>query len=163
MNLKELSSAYYLQKEIKSLSQKVDKIIADIEQEKIRLADLREQSISVGSPSLSGMPRSTTVSSYTEDITVRIMACEEAIQSKVLFGMQLMDQIAQKRNDAIQAKMKIDEYIGNIKSWYLQEVFDLRFLQGYTWPAVAENMSSGTDDAESIKKMCYRYIKRHSK
>ena len=163
MNLKKLSSAYYLQKEIKSLSQKVDEIMADIEQEKIRLADLREQATAVSSPSLSGMPRSTTISSYTEDMTVRIMACEEAIQSKVLFGMQLIDRIAQKRNDAIQAKMKIDEYIGNIESRYLQEAFDLRFLQGYTWPIVAEKLNHGTVDAESVKKACYRYIKRHSK
>lgn len=163
MDIKELSLSYVLKKEKQALSQKVDQIIADIEWEKMRLADLREQSVSLRPPNLSGMPRAKNIGSHTEDMAVQIMACEENIQNKALLGMRIMLQIAQKRNDELIARLKIEEYISNIESRYLQEAFDLRFLQGYSWSAVAEKMKHGTGDADNVKKACYRYIKQHSK
>ncbi len=161
MNIKELSRYYWLEKREQTLLRWQEQIMDEIKEQERRLAILRESAISAGSPDLSGMPHGTTVGNRTESVVLQIMAYEAAVQDKALLGMRLGVEIAQVRNDAIQARMKVEEYISGIESRYLQQAFDLRFLQGYSWPVVAEMMARGTRDVESIKKACYRYIRQH--
>ena len=161
MNIKELSRYYWLEKREQTLLRWQEQIMDEIKEQERRLAILRESAISAGSPDLSGMPHGTTVGNRTESVVLQIMAYESAVQDKALLGMRLGVEIAQVRNDAIQARMKVEEYISGIESRYLQQAFDLRFLQGYSWPVVAEMMTRGTHDAENVKKACYRYIRQH--
>ena len=161
MNIKELSRYYWLEKREQTLLRWQEQIMDEIKEQERRLAIFRESATSAGSPDLSGMPHGTTVGNRTESIVLQIMAYEAAVQDKALLGMRLGVEIAQVRNDAIRERMKVEEYISGIESRYLQQAFDLRFLQGYSWPVVAEMMARGTRDVESIKKACYRYIRQH--
>lgn len=161
MNIKELSRYYWLEKREQTLLRWQEQIMDEIKEQERRLAIFRESAMSAGSPDLSGMPHGTTVGNRTESIVLQIMACEADIRDKAMLGMRLGLEIAQVRNDAIRERMKVEEYISGIESRYLQQAFDLRFLQGYSWPVVAEMMARGTHDAESVKKACYRYIRQH--
>ncbi len=132
MTLKELSQLYHLNREI--------------EMDKRRLKELREKSLSPGSPRFDGMPKSTTVISRVERYTEEINDLEAIIAAKQL-------QCIHERN-------RLERYIRDIDDSYTRQIFTLRFVEGLSWGRVAAQVGGNTE--KSVSKACYRYIEKHS-
>lgn len=130
MTLKELSQLYYLNKEIE----------ADIQ----RLERLRANTYKPSSPNLSGMPKSQYVDNALECGVAEIADLEEIISDKL------------KR--IIQERKKLEMYISSIHDSLTRQVFTLRFINNMSWLQVALKIGGGNTE-DSVKKVCYRYIK----
>ena len=56
-------------------------------------------------------------------------------------------------------KQKLWNYINEIQSSHLRQIFILRFLNGYSWTKVAMRIGGG-NSADGVKKQVYRFLER---
>lgn len=57
-------------------------------------------------------------------------------------------------------RRRIEKYIAAIPDSRTRSVFVLRFLRGMSWRRIARRMGGG-NTSDSVKKICYRYIRKH--
>lgn len=130
MTLKELSQLYYLNREINY--------------DRERLGKLRGAVLSfpptTGGSTVSGGDKPSKV----EKLTAEIVDLENEISDKIL--------------KSIRERKKIELYISGICDSRIRIIFKLRFIDCLSWTAVAYKMGGG-NTAESVKKMCYRFLK----
>lgn len=131
MTLQELSQLYYLKQEIER----------DIE--KIRELELMAQP---GAQKLSGMPRSPGVSDTVGKYAVKIADLKSAIENK--------------HSRCLRERERLERYILEIDDSMLRLIFEYRFIDCLGWNAVALRIGGG-NTAQSVKKACYRYLKKH--
>lgn len=112
MNLKELSQAHFIKKEIELYKQE--------------LTRLREQGSSK----------------------------EEIKEAKA--------QLEIKRKQLDEELARIIKYINSIPNSVTRQVFYHRFINNESWTKVALSIGGG-NTAESVKKICYRYLQRQGK
>lgn len=129
MTLKELSSVYYISKEIK-----------DIEDEIEALRTTAEKITSV----ISDMPRGGGAVDKLTDTIAKIAD----------YQTELADALIRKANEEI----RISKYINTIDDITIRLIFRLRFLSLYQWNDIADRIGGNNTEA-SCKMMCYRYIK----
>lgn len=134
MTLKELSQLYYLNREIEVNQQ--------------RLADLRDKAESVGSPSISDMPKTQGPKNRIEQY-VTAMADIEAI-------------IEEKQAQCIQERERLERYIAGISDSQLRLIFELRFIDGMRWEEVAMKISERLS-GKYVSNLCYAQIKKDEK
>lgn len=133
MTLKELSQLYYLNREI------------DTEQK--RLDELRAKASAPGSPNYDGMPKSPTYENRLERYVAEIVDLEAIISAKIT-------QCVHERN-------RLERYIADIPDSLTRQIFTLRFINGLSWLQVAYSIGGNTE--QSVKMICYRYIKESNK
>lgn len=131
MTLRELSQLYYLRKEI--------------EHDKQRLTELRSDLLSPKSPSYDGMPKSPNPDPAMERRIAQIADLEAIIGAKIA-------QCLHERN-------RLERYITEIPDSLTRQIFQLRFINGMTWPQIAYSVGGNNTEA-SVKMTCYRYIKK---
>lgn len=129
MTLKELSQLYYLNREI--------------EMDQQRLEELRTKASAPGSPNYDGMPKSPSYENRLERYIAEIVDLEAIISAKIT-------QCVHERN-------RLERYIADIPDSLTRQVFTLRFINGLTWLQVACSIGNNTE--QSVKMICYRYIK----
>lgn len=129
MTLKELSQLYYLNREI--------------EMDQQRLEELRTKASAPGSPNYDGMPKSPNYENRLERYIAEIVDLEAIISAKIT-------QCVHERN-------RLERYIADIPDSLTRQVFTLRFINGLTWLQVACSIGNNTE--QSVKMICYRYIK----
>ena len=61
------------------------------------------------------------------------------------------------QSQASEELRRLTEWIDTIPDPMTHEIFRLRFEECYTWNGVAHAIGGNTED--SVKKMCYRYLK----
>lgn len=133
MTVQELSQLYYLNREIE-LDQK-------------RLKEL-EARLGPRSPRLTGMPKGSNVTdSHTEQLVEKIVDLKAIIEAKQMRCMR--------------ERARLERYIDTIPDSETRMIFTLRFINGLPWAQVAAHMGRGYL-GESLKKKCYRYLKRSS-
>lgn len=132
MTLKELSQLYYLNREI--------------EMDKQRLKILKDKSLGLVSCKITGMPNS---SNYENPIERSI--AEIADLEAIIFAKQ--QQCMYERN-------RLERYIADIPDSLTRQIFTLRFINGLSWLQVAIHIG-GDNTADSVKKVCYRYINKN--
>ncbi len=132
MTLKELSRLYRLNREI--------------EEERERLYRLREL---FEKPS--GAPLSDAHGGAVVNRTERYIALIDELER----------QIAANICDALAERIRLEKYIASVPESYIRQIFRLRFIDGRSWNAVARKMGGG-NTADSVKKMCYRYLKTYT-
>lgn len=131
MTLKELSQLYHLTREI--------------EMDRRRLEEL-EAKAEPGAQRLTGMPHSPSPSNKLEDCAIEIAELREIIQPKLKL--------------CVQERIRLERYISGIEDSVTRQIFVCRFVDGLSWDQVAEIVGGG-NSAGSVKKICYRYLKKH--
>lgn len=97
-----------------------------------------------GAQVITGMPHAPGVSDKVGDLAAEL--CD--LQSKIdYFELRCAEE-----------KKKLEKYIGTIKDDQTRMIFRLRFIHCMTWPQVAEAIG-GRNTANSVKAICYRYLK----
>ncbi len=130
MTIQELSQLYWLNREI------------ELDQQ--RLAELRSNA-SPRSPSLTGLPGGGDNSSSVERLAAEIVDLQAIIDAKHL--------------QCIHERSRLERYIADIDDSLTRMIFRLRFVNGLSWQQVAASVGGG-NTADSVKKTCYRYLKK---
>lgn len=133
MTQKDVSQYYWLCKEIKM--------------DEERLEELKQAAYSLQSPSLSGMPRSSEVSSKVERYAVEITDLEAII--------------AAKRLQCIHERNRIERFIADIPDSMTRMIFTLRAVKCMTWRQVAAKMG-GPMSEDNAKQIFSRYIRQQN-
>ena len=132
MTLRELSQLYYLEKEIDENQRHLEK--------------LRQKG--VGSPEISGMPHgSGSTTGPTERLAVELTDLEAIISAQ--------------RIQAIHEEARLRRFIADIPWSRTRLIFTYRFIDMLSWSGVASAMGP-PNTAESVRKLCYRYLKETS-
>jgi hypothetical protein len=130
MTLKELSQLYYLTREI--------------ETDRERLARIRSQVMSYGTPDLSGMPKAHNGDNRLERLIAEIIDLETIIAAKEL--------------QCVHEKSRLERYIRDIPDSLTRQIFTLRFSEGKSWEKAADAIGGGNTDV-GIRQRVYRYLK----
>ncbi len=130
MNVRQLSQLYYLNMLIKRNER--------------RLEEMRDRLTNI-SPKLSGMPGQPGAS--------------DAIGSTMPEIVDLIRQIEVEKAAYVEEKAKLESYLNCIEDAQVRLIFVLRFVDLKTWNEVADVLG-GNNSADSVKKVCYRYLKR---
>lgn len=130
MTLQELSQLYWLNREIR--------------EDERRLSELRAEASGVPSPAGDGMPRSSEVHSRVERLALDIITLEQII--------------AEKYARCVAERVRLERFISSITDSVTRQVFTERFVEGRTWAGVARRIGGGNTE-DSVKKICYRFLK----
>lgn len=60
----------------------------------------------------------------------------------------------------LKEKNEIETFINGIEDLLVQQIFILRFVNGYKWVKVALEIGGGNTE-DSVRMMCQRYLKKH--
>lgn len=135
MTLKELSQLYHLKREI--------------EHDRERLARLRARRGAVSSPKLDGLPSSAGGGqSAVENLALEIADLEAIIDSKII--------------QCVHEQNRLERYIAGISDSRTRMIMSFRFVDGFSWGKVAYKVG-GRNTADSVKKACYRHLKKGKK
>lgn len=131
MTLKELSQLYYLS--------------CEIERDSERLAELKLKASSSGSSNYDGMSKSPGYENRLERYITEIVDLEAIIQ--------------EKRTRCLHERKRLEQYISEIPDSLTRLIFQLRFIDGFSWVRVAFSIGGGNTE-ESVRKRVYRYLKQ---
>lgn len=134
MNLKELSQLYHLNREI--------------EEDRERLAELRANISSPAIPKYSDILKGNRHENPLENCTAEILDLRATIEAK-------QKQCLCERN-------RLERYIAAIPDSLTRRIFTYRFINGLPWLQVAYSVG-GKNTEDSVKKICYRYLKEEEK
>lgn len=130
MNVRQLSQLYYLNMLIKRNER--------------RLEEMRDRLTCI-TPKLSGMPGKAGASDSIGDTMPEIV--------------DLIRRIEVEKAAYVQEKAKLEGYLNGIEDAQVRLIFVLRFVDLKSWNDVADVLG-GNNSADSVKKVCYRYLKR---
>ena len=133
MTVRELSKLYYLNKLI--------------ERDSLKLIEL-ETRLQPGSPSLTGMPHNPSPKNKTEEIVPLIIETKE--------------RIIKEQAEYIKERVIIEDYIRSVEDYQIRLILSYRFVDLLTWNQTAR-MIGGNNTEDSVKKMCYRFLKKSEK
>ncbi len=134
MTLKELSQLYWLEKEIREYES--------------QLAELRRRAYDVKSQNIDGMPHGK---SQRDILTERVGDIDE-----------LEKLIEAKKHQCVLQRLKLEGYIGTISDSQTRLIFTYRFVKCLSWFQVSRRLG-GNNTEQSVKMICYRYIKSNKK
>ena len=133
MTVRELSKLYYLNKLI--------------ERDSLRLSEL-ENRLQPGGMNFNGMPRNPSPKNMMEEIIPLIIEIEERIRKE--------------QEDYIRERMEIESFIRSVEDYQIRRILSYRFVDLLTWNQTAR-MIGGNNTEDSVKKMCYRFLKSTEK
>lgn len=143
----ESQKAYYRQEvealTIRDLSQ-LYYLNLEIEKQKQRLLELESDAFNI-SPQLTGMPSGSNVNDKVGTYAAEIADLKELISLNI-------QKCWYERN-------RLERYIQKIDDSQIRQIMTLRFVDGLRWEQVADELKGVT--SESVKKQCYRYLRRH--
>lgn len=62
-----------------------------------------------------------------------------------------------RRNSLLWEKEKIEDYIERIEDSITRRIFEMRFINGYSWTKIAYRMNSSVS---CVKMVCHRYLNK---
>ncbi len=135
ITLQELSQLYYLNKAI--------------EMDKQRLEQLKALVEGKSSTNLSGLP-----------LNKKDKSGNSSLEKYIAEIIDLETVIAYKISQYIYERNRLERYILNIPNYYLQSIFTLRFIDGYSWNQIAYKIGGITADA--ARMACKRYMQNNN-
>jgi hypothetical protein len=78
------------------------------------------------------------------------------------YAAEIREVIRDKRTRCLRERLRLERYIASVDDSLVRMAMTLRFLDGMHWQAVAMRIGGGNTE-DSVKKMVYRYIRRHEK
>ena len=130
MTVKELSQLYWLNREI--------------EEDKRRLDELENITVSPRSPKYDGMPHEFGHSDTLAHCVAEIL--------------DLKARIAAKQTQCIHERIRLEQYISSIPDSLTRQIFSLRFISGMNWQQTAMHVGGGNTE-DSVRQRVYRYLK----
>lgn len=94
------------------------------------------------SPSLTGMPHSSSATDKVGDLAVEIA--------------DMMDKIQRLEDELEALENEIEIFLKTVDDERIYTIIKLRFIKALTWQEVAECL--GRYSEESVRKLCYRYL-----
>lgn len=165
MTVKELSKLYWLNREIELNLRQLAALEADIQADKEQLAMIRASMDGLKSPVMDeNYPygtQHTGTHSPTEDTVLKMAQIEDNIKRKHETELNIRALISTRQTLCLLERDRLERYIDGIGDEYLRQVFTLRFINGLPWDQVAASIG-GNNQADTVKKMCYRYIKKNA-
>lgn len=73
---------------------------------------------------------------------------------------EIEDIIKAKVDRCMQERTILERYIADIPDSLTRQVFTLRFINGLSWLQIAFSVGGGNTE-DSVKKICYRYLKKN--
>lgn len=131
MTLKELSKLYYLKKLI--------------DRDELRLLELKSK-LGPGAMQITGMPRGGG-------------GAKNKIEEVVPLAIEIEQKITEERNQYIAEQRRIEEYLNSIDDYQIRLIMLHRFVDLLRWEQIAAKIG-GNNTSDSVKKACYRYIKK---
>lgn len=133
MTLKDLNQLYYLRREIETLQ---------------RIRDDRTARATTVTQTLTGMPRAPGETDKVGDGAAYIADVDAKI-GRLLWQCEIETE-------------RIVDFIDSCPDSHIRTIMELRFLRFFSWAKVAYILGGGNTD-DSVKKLCYRYIKKANK
>lgn len=133
MTKKELNQIYYLNKEIKMYTK--------------RLNELRNKSV-VGGQKITGMPIGSGISDNVTDIAVNVLELERLIKLK--------------KEQCELEHIKITRYINGVDDSLMRLILSYRYINNFTWNKIATYIGGG-NTADSIRMLHHRFLKKSRK
>lgn len=162
MTLKELSSLYYIRREMESRQRRMHDLMQKIIAAEDELAAMQEDAGQIGSPSLSDMPKSSSVSSAVERDALALLTKEAQLKKLKDLHRATIKKLGDAQIREAMETARLMEQISGIDDAYIRLIFTLRFLDCLSWEDVALGVGAAST-VESVKKACYRYIREHEK
>ena len=132
MTKKELSQCYHLQREI--------------EDDRERLARLREEAKRAPAPTLSDTPPGPhNGDSRTERLVAEILDLEAIIAAKQILRIHEL--------------AKLERYISDIDDSFTRRIFAFRHVDGLSWEQVAARVG-GSNTSDGVRKVHDRYLQK---
>ncbi|WP_059004725.1 hypothetical protein [Bittarella massiliensis (ex Durand et al. 2017)] len=131
MTKRELSQLYYLNREIG--------------QEKRRLGELEAAAQNI-SPKITGLPHVGGISDKTA-IAAEIADCKAIIEGKI--------------KASIAEYNRLNRYIAGVDDCLIRQILSLRYINGFSWAAVALHIGGG-NTADGVRKAHDRWLLRSS-
>ncbi len=128
--VRDLSKLYYLNKLIERDTQRLEELEAQLQPGAVRL---------------NGMPRNGSHLNRIEEIIPRIV--------------ELQDRIRERRIAYIVEREEIEIYLQSVDDYQVRLIMAYRFVDLLTWRQIAQRLG-GNNTEDSVKKACYRYLKR---
>lgn len=116
----------------------------EIEREKERLAEL-EAAATNTAVSITGLPHVTGVSDKTA-IAAAIADAKAIIEAKKALSVVEYN--------------RLNRYIASVDDSFMRQILKYRYVECLPWVQVAYHIG-GNNTEDSVKKACYRYLKRH--
>jgi len=132
MDIQRLENLRYLKKAVERCKRQIDELCASIG--------------SLSSVKLGGIPGGGTVLSVQERTVERLE------QLRVIYVYRL--------EKYVREKVEVEEFINKIDDVLIQQIFILRFVEGYKWFRVAMEIGGGNTE-DSVRKACARYLEKH--
>lgn len=114
----------------------------EIAVEKNRLAELEAAATGI-TQKINGLPHVTGISDKTA------MAAEIADAKAIIEAKTMM---------AVVEYNRLNRYIASVDDSLVRQIMMLRFVSGLPWNQVADSIG-GNNSEDSVKKICYRYLK----
>jgi flagellar biosynthesis chaperone FliJ len=160
LTVKELSKLYWLKREIDQNTRKLEKLQQVLAEDEERLRTLQDNADGLHGMNMDGMPHGSSVGSAVENTALRIMQLEEDVKQRREEVLNLQALISARQTLAVLERARLEKYIGEIDDPRMRLAFTCRFESGQSWEDVAQSMG-GKCEADTVKKMCYRYIRNH--
>ncbi len=131
MTTKELSQLYYLSKEIELCQKQLEEL---------------EQRRGLSAVLVDDMPHGKgPAKSQVEELAAEIVDLEAIIHAKQI--------------ECLHERSRLGRFIREIPDSITRQIFELRFAECKSWNQVADHIG-GDNNEESVKKRCYRYLKK---
>lgn len=129
MDIQRLENLRYLKKAVERCKRQIDELCASIG--------------SLSSVKLGGVPGGGTMLSVQERTVERLE------QLRVIYVYRL--------EKYVREKVEVEEFINKIDDVLIQQIFVLRFVEGYKWFRVAMEIGGGNTE-DSVRMACKRYL-----
>lgn len=112
-----------------------------------RLADLRAR-LEPGGVTVDDMPRNSSPKNLTEEIVPLIIDAEE--------------KLIRELREYNEEKERLEKFIRSVDDCRMRLILSYRFIDMKSWNYIA-NKLKGNNTEDSVKKACYRYLKKSEK
>ena len=124
--------------------EEVKDLICQIEETKRRIVKLKAKATATWQ-TLTGMPRGGGIADKVGDTAAEIADEKRRLQ-----------RLLRQRKAAYR---RLRDYIGGVEDRHVQRMLELRYLDGYSWTAVALRIGGG-NTGDAVRKACKRYVEK---
>ena len=146
LTYEEFKNLYYINKNL-------SRLLSLRELKEQRLEELRSRSTALSGMNLSGMPRSPTRKSKTEDVIIQIDILERELKELDL-------DISKERIRFDSVRRELKSVIDLCNDERIAMIMRYRFLDLRSWLSIAMELG-GNNTEDAVRKACNRFIREH--
>ena len=117
-----------------------------IDRDTLRLSELQAR-LSPACSRITGMPK---------------CASKKTLEETASLELETQNRIEKQQIEYLRTRLQLEEYINSVGDLQIRLIMSYRFVDLLEWDAVAAKIGGGNTE-DSVKKLCYRYIKKSQK